>query len=432
MSAKIVNAFLGFEREQLLAPFGFKGGYVNELWQSSVVLQDEDGNEGLGLGVQSVLWSDSSLFAKHSPSAGNSIMLLLTEYALNLLKGQPVGPPEEMLEDLFPIVYEYGKKISGMQDLRKTFVLNALVPVDMALWRLYAEQNKIMLFDDLIPQGAKPYLKGRQKQLASVPLITYGLSPVNVGSLANSGMFFMKIKIGSDPELDNDREKMLKWDCERLSTIHRILKDFRTPYTESGKIPYYLDANGRYDTRDRVMRLFDFADEIGALEHIMILEEPFPEDSGIDVSEFPTRIVADESVHGAEEVDALIQQGYTGIAIKPIAKTMSVSFKVIERAGAAGVPCFCADLTVNPLMVDWNKNVAARLDCLPNMKVGVMESNGNQNYSNWKKMKNYHPMGWESWVDSHNGVFGLNKNFYRYSGGIFAPAPHYRDVAMLK
>ena len=125
----------------------------------------------------------------------------------------------------------------------------------------------------------------------------------------------MKIKIGSDPEHDNDREKMLQWDCQRLTMIHNILKDFRTPYTESGKIPYYLDANGRYDSRDRVMRLFDHADKIGALEHIIMLEEPFTENSGIDVFDFPTRIVADESVHDADDVDlSLIHISYHSVS----------------------------------------------------------------------------------------------------------------------
>lgn len=432
MSARILRTNLGFEREKLLAPFGFKGGHVNELWQVAVLLEDEDGNEGLGLGVQSVLWSDSSIFSHYSPSAGNSIMLLLTEYATKLLQGQTFRSPESMMEELIPAVYQYGKKITENPNLRKTFVLNALVPVDIALWRLYAARNNISFFDDMIPEKARPYLSHRQKQLAAVPLITYGLSPVNVTSLVQSGMFFMKIKVGNDPDRDNDREKMLQWDCNRLTEIHNVLKNFCTPYTESGKIPYYLDANGRYDSRDRVMRLFDHADKIGALDHIIMLEEPFTEDSGIDVADFPVRIVADESVHSAEDVNTLIDQGYRGIALKPIAKTMSSSFEILARAGAAGVPCFCADLTVNPLMVDWNKNVAARLACLPGMKVGVLESNGHQNYINWNRMKNYHPMGWESWVDAKNGVFGLDKNFYRYSGGVFAPTPHYREMALSK
>lgn len=432
MAAKIWKTSMGFEREKLTAPFGFKGGHVNELWQIAVLLQDENGNEGLGLGVQSVLWSDSAIFARYSPSAGNSVMLLLTEYAITLLRGQTFESPQSMMEDLIPAVHQYGKMITNNPNLRKTFVLNALVPVDMALWQLYAAQNGITVFDDLIPKQTQPYLKNRQKQLAVVPLIHYRLSPVSVSSLVQSGMFFMKIKIGNDPEQDNDPEKMLQWDCNRLSEIHNVLKDFSTPYTDSGRIPYYLDANGRYDSRDRIMRLLDHADKIGALERIVLLEEPFSEGAEIDVSDFPVRIVADESVHSAEDVDTLIGQGYRGFALKPIAKTLSTSFRILECAGKANVPCFCADLTVNPLMVEWNKNVAARLACLPGMRVGVLESNGPQNYVDWNDMKSYHSMGWENWVDAKNGVFGLDKNFYRYSGGIFAAAPHYREMALSK
>lgn len=430
MSVKINKVNLGFEREPLMAAFGFKGGYVNELWQTATLLQDENGNEGLGLGTQSVLWSDSTLFSKYSPSGGNSIMLLLTEYALNLLHGQSMRTPLALTGALIDEVYKYGKHISGMANLRKTFALNALTPVDMALWQLYAAEKGIATFDELIPQSVAPYLKGKQKQLAAVPLITYGMPAVAISSLVNSGSFFLKIKLGCDPDGDRDPEKMLLWDMNRLSTIHDMLKNTTTPYTESGKIPYYLDANGRYDCKERLIRLVDHLDKIGALENVILLEEPFPEEAGIDVSDIPVRIVADESVHSEHDVDALVELGYRGIALKPIAKTLSMSFRILEHAAEKGIPCFCADLTVNPLMVDWNKNLAARLDCLPGMRIGVMESNGKQNYTDWAQMLSYHPMSRQSWLEPHNGVFGLNRDFYQESGGIFAPAPHYRNLAL--
>lgn len=111
MAERIASVGLGFEREKLQAPFGFKGAHMDELWQIVVLLQDENGNEGIGLGVQSVLWSDSSVFAEFSPAAGNSIMLLLTERALSLLKDQRVRDPMAMLEDILPEVLEYGKKL---------------------------------------------------------------------------------------------------------------------------------------------------------------------------------------------------------------------------------------------------------------------------------------------------------------------------------
>ncbi|MCL2528347.1 MAG: hypothetical protein FWE42_08000 [Defluviitaleaceae bacterium] len=429
--AIIKHTSIGYKREPLAAPFGFKGGYVNTVWHTAVLIKDENNNEGLGLGVQSVLWSDSGVFSAFSPSGGNSIMLLMTEYALKLLHGETLRHPIEILDWLLPQVYEYGVKITGIPNMKKTFALNALVPVDMALWGLYCKESSIANFDSIVPEGTKPCLSFRHNKLASIPLISYGCSVDEINRLADNGLFFMKIKIGSDPDKDNSREKMLEWDKMRLSQVHNALGNRATPYTADKKIPYYLDANGRYDTKDRLMCLLDHADKIGALERIILLEEPFPEEAEIDVADIPLRLVADESAHCVEDCARLIDMGYSGFAIKPIAKTLSMSFLVLECVGKAGLPCFCADLTVHPLMVDWNKNVAARLKPLPGMDIGAIEVNGHQNYLNWEKMIHQHPMGNAGWVGEKNGVFELNADFYHHSGGIFQDAPYYQDLAVM-
>ncbi|MFR1358695.1 MAG: hypothetical protein ACLSBB_15915 [Ruthenibacterium lactatiformans] len=57
---RIVNTELGVIREPLRAPFGFKGGTLSELWQTAVRLTLDSGASGMGVGVQSVLWSDPS------------------------------------------------------------------------------------------------------------------------------------------------------------------------------------------------------------------------------------------------------------------------------------------------------------------------------------------------------------------------------------
>ena len=46
----------GLIREPLSAPFGFKGSYLTELWQSVASVSAGE-YRGLGVGVQSVLWS---------------------------------------------------------------------------------------------------------------------------------------------------------------------------------------------------------------------------------------------------------------------------------------------------------------------------------------------------------------------------------------
>ena len=52
---RIVATNLAYDTEPLVGAFGFKGAALSELWQSMVWLQDADGHEGLGLGVQSPL-----------------------------------------------------------------------------------------------------------------------------------------------------------------------------------------------------------------------------------------------------------------------------------------------------------------------------------------------------------------------------------------
>lgn len=417
-----------FEREPLKAPFGFKGGYIDELWQTVALLQDREGNRALGLGTQSVLWSDEYIFKSFSQAGGNSVMFLMTEYALKKAGESPFDTPMALLDRLLPEVYEYGKRISGNSGLRVTFALNALVAVDNAAWLLYARHHGIADFDAMIPATAREALSHRHEKLAGIPLVTYGVGRQGMEELLAQGCFFFKIKIGSDPEKDGDLDKMLAWDKNRLSEIHSLMGDRTTPHTESGRILYYLDANGRYDGRDRLMRLLDHAGRIGALDRIILLEEPFPEGSGIDVRDIPARMAADESAHTEADTRELIDLGYRAIALKPIAKTMSMSLKIAKAAHDKGIPCFCADLTVNPVLVDWNKNVAARLAPLPGMKMGVLESNGHQNYAQWDRMKAYHPCCGSRWTTPEAGVFTLNEDFYSCSGGIFEDSDHYMSL----
>lgn len=416
-----------FVREPLIAPFGFKGGYLNELWQT-VVRADSDKHTGVGTGVQSVLWSDSSVFSSYSQSAGNMLMFLITERGEKLLTGQRIGTPIDALEYVCEDVFEYAKGITCNKNLRKTFVLNALVAVDNALWQLYAKELGTDKFMKVVPTEFRDALAYNHEKLGAIPLITYGLDEKSIRSLLDEGHFILKIKIGSDPEHDNDLDKMLAWDKERLGTIHKIAGEYATEYTDNGKIAYYIDANGRYDSVDRIKSFLDYADKIGALSRIVLLEEPFAEDNKLDVSDLPCRIAADESAHSAEDVRERIELGYTAIALKPIAKTLSETLKILREADRRNVACFCADLTVNPIMAEINKNVAARIAPIPGLKIGVVEVNGGQNYRNWDKMFSYHPLGSSKFARPQNGVYVLDNEFYEKSGGIYMDSEYYDNI----
>jgi L-alanine-DL-glutamate epimerase-like enolase superfamily enzyme len=414
---KIVNGTAGYEPRRLKAPFGFKGGHITELWQTAVSL-DSGAHRVTGLGTQSVLWSDSAVFGKYGEAEGNRLMFAITRYAVELLKNAPVTQPQLMLEDLFRDVYRYGQKITGHKALKKTFVLNALTPVDNALWLLYAHQKGWNTFDSI--------LRGEcHRKLLAIPLIAYNTGLGELQALLAEGAGLIKIKIGSDPHGDNDPRAMLEWDQGRLLTIHETARAYSSPYTTDGRVRYYLDANGRYPDKETLARFLEFAQQIGALERIEILEEPFGEDCAADISDLPVPIAMDESAHSLEDVRGRISLGYGVLALKPIAKTLSATLAMLDTARRHGLHCFCADLTVNPNLVQWNRNVAARLAPLPGLIIGAFESNGAQNYADWDTMKGYCP----AYEEPLHALFTQDGNFWARGGGIFDICPHYSKLA---
>ena len=428
LSVTIERVNAGFEREPLTHPFEFKGGSLTELWQAVALMEGPSGTAQVGLGTQSVLWADSSVFASHSESGGNALMFALTDRALQMAEGRSFRTPVDLQEDLLDDVHEYGKTLTGNPDLAVTFALNALVAVDNAAWLLFAEENGIEDVDELIPADYRPGLSHQHDEVASIPTFGYGASLEAVEQAVEEGYYFLKIKIGQP----GSQEEMLAKDKERLSAIHDAIGQRRTPYTESGQLAYYLDANGRYEDIETLQRLLDHAEQIGALDQIVIVEEPFPEGTESDVSGLGVRVAADESASTVEDARRMIDRGYEAIALKPVAKTLSMTMKIAQVAHEHNVPCFCADLTVNPVLVDWNKTVAARLSPFPGFKTGLMETNGRQFYANWDQMRQHHPCPEAPWQETRDGVFPLDDSFYERSGCILDVPEHYRRLVTPK
>lgn len=404
-------------KEPLSAPFGFKGGYLGELWQSAVSLQTESGASGFGLGVQSILWSDPAVFMRYGEQRGNEMMSDITRYALSAVENSRFESPFALLDAVLPATYEYGKRITALPELRLTFALNALVGLDQAAWSVSGQEKEQSAFPEMVPEDYRAALPCRHSSLACIPIVSYGMAEADIVRLLEDGYCLLKIKLGADPSRDGDQGKMLTWDKERLSSIHRIARNYGSDRTASGRIAYYLDANGRYESKEYLLRFLEHADSIGALEHILLLEEPFPEEYRTDVAAIPVRLAADESVHNERDALERIEMGFRAFALKPVAKTMSLSLKLAKLAHEKGIACFCADLTANPILADWNKNLAACLAPLPGMRMGAIETNGHQNYLNWDKMIQKHPYPEASWIRPINGVYALCDEFYRCNGG---------------
>lgn len=420
----IVHTDSNFERERLVRPFGFKGNFLTELWQIVSKTESASGNRAIGIGTQSVLYGDPEIFEAHSEAGGNALMYALTDSALQISKKEPFRTPIDLLDRILPDVMASARKLTGKSEVNVNFLYNALVSVDNAAWLLYAAENRLTDFDSMIPKPYKKALGYHNDKIAVMYQVPYGMPMSELSQAVKSGYFVIKIKTG----FPGTQEQMLQGDIERLTQIHNTLKNARTHHTKNGRLIYTIDANARYEKKETVLRYLDHAKKIGAFDQIMLYEEPLSERNEEDVSDTGIRIGADESVHNEKDALRRLQQGYTALVLKGIAKTLSQSMKIAKLAHEHNVPCMCADLTVNPILIDWHKNLAARLAPFPGIGMGMMETNGDMNYVNWKNMVNYHPAAGASWMQVKDGVFELNQDFYKRSGGILEPSPHYQDM----
>lgn len=421
---RVVKAAARFEREPLLRPFGFKGNYLTELWQVAARLTAASGKSGIGLATQSVLYGDAELFAAHTELKGNAMMFALVQKTLDIVRETPFTTPLDLQEKILPRVIAAGKEITGRPQLHYNFVLNALVAIDNAAWLLYAAENNCRSFDEMIPAPYRAALGYRNKQIAVMFQVSYNMPVADIVQAVKNGYFIIKIKTG----YPGSQEEMLAFDMARLTEIHNALKNLPQPHTRHGNVWYTMDANGRYAEKDTLRRYLDHARSIGAFDRILVYEEPFREEMREPVGDLGVRMGADESVHSERDALQRLQQGYNVLVLKGIAKTLSLSMRIAKLAEEKKVPCLCADLTVNPVLVDWHKNLAARLAPFPGVGMGLMETNGDMNYQHWADMKGYLPAAGASWTEAEQGVFNLGADFYAESGGIFKPSEHYQEL----
>lgn len=424
MQIKIEHIDSNFERTALVRPFGFKGGRLTELWQTAVLMRTASGNPQIGLATQSVLYGDPSVFFAHSESAGNALMYTLSEEALHMARETPFNTPVELLDEILPRLSKAAAALTGNGRVNPNFTYNALVGVDNAAWLTYAAENSLKNFDAMIPAQYRKAVSRHNTRIAVMYQIPYDMSMDDLMGAAAKGYFVFKIKTG----MPGSQQQMLEADMERLTLIHETLKKLRTLQTKDGRLIYTLDANCRYEKKETLLRYLDHAKKIGAFDQIRLIEEPFVESNDEDVEDIEVMIGADESVRTEKEAIRRIQQGYNAMVLKGVAKTLSMSLKIAKLAYENNVACVCTDLTVNPILLDWHKNLAGRLQPFPGVGMPMIETNGDMHYIDWGLMKKSHPIQGASWQQVKNGVFELNDDFYKSSGGIFMQSEHYKSL----
>ena len=59
--------------------------------------------------------------------------------------------------------------------------------------------------------------------------------------------------------------------------------------------------------------------------------------------------------------------------------------------------------------------------------MGLVESNGHQNYKNWEQMMSYLPSHEKPWVHVKEGLYHTSPEFFNKGGGIYDELPHYES-----
>ena len=60
--------------------------------------------------------------------------------------------------------------------------------------------------------------------------------------------------------------------------------------------------------------------------------------------------------------------------------------------------------------------------------VGLLESNGHQNYAHWDLMQQRTPFYGEKWTEVRDGFYATDVDFFSRSGGIFEEVKHYEEM----
>jgi L-alanine-DL-glutamate epimerase-like enolase superfamily enzyme len=423
---KITSVDLDIQREPFARPFAFKGSAFHEKWNMVVRLCDDMGTEACGIGGLAVLWSDPNVFSTHTESGGNALQVATLEKALQASLAVDWESPPDLLAAVRDTAEQFARLVTGRgPDLQPTFVLNALVALDNAAWVLWARRHGMDRFDDWVPPAAASALGHRQPRVALTPAVGYNMPDAQIAELLDAGAAILKVKLGHP----GDPAEMAAGDCRSLRRLAPLLRGAHTPWTQSGRVGLYLDANGRYQSKSTLRAVLDEADRQDLLDRIVVLEEPFAAHMEETVDDLGVLVAADESLHDPADVALRCQAGYGAIAVKPAGKTLSVAFDMLAAAAAQDMIAFVADNACVPVLVEWNKNIAARLPAFPGVRGGMMESNGPENYGRWPQMLAEHSRAGAPWLAARDGVYELGEEYYVAGGGILdEPASYLTEL----
>jgi len=320
------------------SPVRFKGGYMSEIWQTAVLMESESGGTRVGIGTQNVCGQTrpssraaprprATRSCTRSPSAPlRSRAMPAVPLPLRVAGRDPRAGarvcarghgPRRPAQDLHA-QRARARRQRGLAGARRRERISGF---DALIRRVQAGAASRHTLAAAIPSWRTrcPWPRSATPQPR---LLLHEDQDRPAGHAGRDA------REGQGPPVGNPRG-------------HR--RD-GNPAHADGRLPYYFDANGRYESKDSLLRLLITPID-RRLDRIAILEEPFPEDVEAAstiwaCASLPTR-ARTPTRRGAADRPRLRR-----IALKPIAKTLSMTLKIARLAHARGIPCFCADLTV--------------------------------------------------------------------------------------
>lgn len=134
--------------------------------------------------------------------------------------------------------------------------------VDNAAWLLYAAENNLHQFDEMIPVAYQPGLSYRHTKVGSMPSFSVGTDPQKIKAAADQGYFIMKLKTGSS----GTQKEMIEKDIAFLSAVHKAIGHYETPIPGMEK---YLIILMPMNGMTKRIRFPDFWIMLGKLGHLI-------------------------------------------------------------------------------------------------------------------------------------------------------------------
>ncbi|MEK6808866.1 MAG: enolase C-terminal domain-like protein, partial [Nanoarchaeota archaeon] len=272
----------------------------------------------------------------------------------------------------------------------------AISPIDNAIWEAFADMQGISVFECLHRNYSK-FLNPPRNEIRVLHTVgggdiiynsevkeSYkdGVPQTLEAWIKEEGLSAFKIKLKGNPDADSDR-------IERIYALANDIPDLRY-------FRYSLDANESYDIT-RLKKLMDWLSKKPFFGALLFVEQPLSryskEQIPESIKEYGKPIVADESLVRVDDVYSVYNLGYTGIALKPIARGYSVTFQQIPIASNLGMYLTVQDLTSNNealrIHLDFARRIGSSEDCVEaNARQYVSTQDRDSNYAHLYNVKN--------------------------------------------